>query len=77
MSRSEQKVVQYLNEAHATETGLVRFAHGDLLTAEKAGALATALGAPDPFPAGELHLHLHAAPAHEYPHLPAGQRGRR
>ncbi|MDB5059988.1 MAG: hypothetical protein JWO59_3460, partial [Chloroflexi bacterium] len=39
----------------AFETGLVRFAHGDLLTAEKAGALATALGAPDPFPAGELH----------------------
>src|SRR3954464_14962074 len=24
MSQSEQKVVQYLNEAHATETGLVR-----------------------------------------------------
>lgn len=40
----------------AFETGLVRFAHGDLLTAEKAGALATALGAPDPFPSGELHL---------------------
>jgi alpha-mannosidase len=39
----------------AFETGLVRFAHGDLLTAEKAGALAMALGAPDPFPAGELH----------------------
>ncbi len=40
----------------AFETGLVRFAHNDLLTAEKAAALATALGAPDPFPAGELHL---------------------
>jgi hypothetical protein len=35
-------------------TGLVRFAHGDLLAAEKAAALATALGAPDPFPRGEL-----------------------
>ena len=40
----------------AFETGLVRFAHGDLLTAEKAAALATALGAPEPFPHGELHL---------------------
>jgi hypothetical protein len=38
----------------AFETGLVRFAHGDLLAAEKAAALATALGAPDPFPRGEL-----------------------
>jgi alpha-mannosidase len=40
----------------AFETGLVRFAHGDLLTAEKAAALAAALGAPDPFPADEPHL---------------------
>ena len=24
MSQSEQKIVQYLNEAHATEVGLVR-----------------------------------------------------
>jgi hypothetical protein len=39
----------------AFETGLVRFAHGDLLAAEKAAALATALGAPDPFPRDELH----------------------
>ena len=35
---------------------MVRSAHGDLLTAEKAAALATALGAPEPFPHGELHL---------------------
>jgi alpha-mannosidase len=38
----------------AFETGLVRFAHGDLLAAEKAAALATALGAPAPFERGEL-----------------------
>ncbi len=40
----------------AFETGLVRFAHGDLLAAEKAAALATALGAPNPFQQGELQL---------------------
>ena len=40
----------------AFETGLARFAHGDLLAAEKAAALAMALGAPDPFPHGELRL---------------------
>jgi len=40
----------------AFETGLVRFAHEDLLTAEKAAALAVAHGAADPFPSGELHL---------------------
>ena len=34
----------------------MRFAQGDLLAAEKAAALATALGAPDPFPRGELRL---------------------
>ncbi|HWE64426.1 MAG TPA: glycoside hydrolase family 38 C-terminal domain-containing protein, partial [Chloroflexota bacterium] len=38
----------------AFETGLVRLAHGDLLAAEKAAALATAMGAPDPFAQGEL-----------------------
>jgi alpha-mannosidase len=38
----------------AFETGLARFAAGDLLGAEKAAALATAMGAPDPFPRGEL-----------------------
>ena len=38
----------------AYETGLARFAHGDLLTAEKAAAIATALGAPDPVARGEL-----------------------
>jgi len=40
----------------AFETGLVRFAHGDLLAAEKVAALATALGAPNPFQQGELQL---------------------
>jgi alpha-mannosidase len=40
----------------AFETGLVRFAHGDLLAAEKAAALASALGAPNPFGQGELEL---------------------
>ena len=40
----------------AFETGLVRFAQGDLLAAEKAAALATALGAPNPFPRGEMRL---------------------
>lgn len=38
----------------AFETGLVRFAHGDLLTAEKAAALVTALGAPSPYAQGTL-----------------------
>ena len=38
----------------AFETGLVRYAHGDLLAAEKAAALASALGAPNPFTGGEL-----------------------
>ncbi len=38
----------------AFETGLVRYAHDRLLTAEKAASLATALGAAWPFPYGEL-----------------------
>lgn len=38
----------------AFETGLVRYAHNDLLTAEKAASLAVALGAGWPFPHQEL-----------------------
>ncbi len=38
----------------AFQTGLARYAHDDLLAAEKAATLATALGAPNPFPHGEL-----------------------
>lgn len=38
----------------AFETGLVRYAHGELLAAEKAASLATAFGAPWPFRQREL-----------------------